>query len=205
MLKIDHLRILFVGSKSPENEDIQASLSNGLHCEVIFDWAETHSDFRHCLTERKYNVILVDKVTAQMHHSDVISRAVLWDIPVIYLLAAPDIVTPLDLIDKGVFACVNRRESDYLLVVVYKAIQVSGIIREKSREVTASGKIELYIHEIIDNLVDAFYVVDQDWHLRYVNNKPCCTGAVAGKSFSARFSGTASPSWSMSRIATKQR
>ena len=171
MLKIDHLSVLFVGSKNPENVEIHKRLSEGLLCPVTFDWAETHSDFRKHLTGRKYQVILADMMTALIHHSDIICRAGLWDIPVIYLLEATDITAPLDLIDKGAFACVPRRELDQLVVVVYKTIQVSGIIRDKLLEVPASSKIELYIHEVIDNLVDAFYVVDPEWRLCYVNNK----------------------------------
>ncbi|SHI00139.1 His Kinase A (phospho-acceptor) domain-containing protein [Sporobacter termitidis DSM 10068] len=122
LLKIDHLRVLILGNRSPDYENIRQHLSDGLHCPVFFDSAAVCTGLDVSAAGREYHVILVDGALPPPGGPDIIGRAAASGIPVVYLVDAFKFDVSIELIDRGVSACIPKDEPDRLAAAVYKML-----------------------------------------------------------------------------------
>lgn len=161
MKKSDNLSILFFGDVSSV-ERIWKRLSDELHCSVQIDSVNLYADFEHFAAVKSYDFIVADYGQTNHVELDILRGAGVSGIPVIFLLETPDIGAALELLDKGAVSCACKDKPDQLVFAIYKARTVSALQRTIYEN-------EHVMREILDNLSDAFYVVDHEWRIQFMN------------------------------------
>jgi PAS domain S-box-containing protein len=160
---------LYLGKARPDNDLIRQSLSDGLHCPVIFDYSVYFSDINQWKAYSKYDLILIDYSVARFQTQDFRICVINTGIPVFFLFDTPDTAAYFELIDEGAENCIVRGDPQ-LIIAVYKTMKNRIILDRNDAESILTDK-EFFTQEILDNLSDAFYVVDRNWCFTYINHK----------------------------------
>ncbi len=168
--KITSLSVLYIGKTRPDSDIIRQRLSDGFHCPVFLDSTSSFSDYIHLKAKKKYDVILTDFSLSYYCTPVFIRSAVTSGIPVIYLYDTPEIPNAQALLDAGASGCISSGDPNRLITVVYEVLSNPRMISD-NHYMTQSGENELFTQEILDNFVDAFYVVDHEWRIKYLNRK----------------------------------
>jgi PAS domain S-box-containing protein len=183
--KIDHLRVLFLGNREPGNENIRQTMSDSLHCPVFFDTAQTNADYEQLVKKTGCDIILADRAQRQFRWLNILGSAASSGIPVVFLMDAAELDDALELIAKGAAGCVPKNDAGQLALAVFTALSGRGA---PGRQGYVTGENAPLMEELLDNLTDAFYVVDRDWKLKYLNRRAekcweCRREEMVGRSF----------------------
>jgi PAS domain S-box-containing protein len=168
---MDNLSVLCLGNKRPDHEIIRQRLSDGLHCSVFFDTAVYFSEYARLTASKKYDVILVDYTPSSFFCTPVFIRSVLTHgIPVICLYDSSETSVCQPLLDEGAAGCIRSNAPSALISAVEETLRFPGVPVFRNKEYTHTENA-LATQEILDNLVDCFYVVDREWRMTYINRK----------------------------------
>jgi PAS domain S-box-containing protein len=208
--KRNELSVLFLGNRRPENEIIRQHLSDGLHCSVFYDTAPYFADYVRFISNKKYDVVIAEFDPSSYFSTPVFIRSVLTSgMRIIYQLDTlrPDIIQAL--MDEGASGFMIGDPAG-LISAVDKALKNRKIpVLKNNGSVRAEN--ELATQEILDNLVDCFYVVDAEWRITYINRRAeSCWGCrredLLGRNFwecFSHFNGTSEKA--MHEIAMSER
>ena len=164
------LNVLFIGNSRPDNEIIQRKLSDGFHCPVFFESAVTFFDYVQITKERTFDVILVHYTISYFCTPVFVRGALTSGMRVIYLYDQPETAAFQALVGEGASGCISMDDPARLISAVSEALN-NPVIPVLEIKGSKSTENELFTQEILDNLVDSFYVVDQEWRLKYINRK----------------------------------
>ena len=209
--EINGLSVLFLGNRRPENEIIRQHLSDGLHCSVFYDTAPYFADYARFITNKKYDVVIAEFDSSSYFSTPVFIRSVLTSgMRIIFQLDAPQPGIIKALKDEGASGYFTISEPAGLISAVNKALKSRGIPAVKNKGAVCAEN-ELATREILDNLVDCFYIVDAEWRITYINRRAeSCWGCrredLLGRNFwecFSHFNGTSEKA--MHEIAMNER
>ncbi len=165
---LSSLRVLFIGYKKPENEFIRQKLSDGLHCSVFFDSAAHFSNYAKLRDAHRYDILLADYSPSYFSAPIFIRSTVMSGTPIIYLFDKYDSDAMSALIAEGAAGCIMKNDTDRLVEAVYEIISnpFSPVFKDHGYY---SNDNSYVADEILENLDDPFYIVDQEWRLKFIN------------------------------------
>ncbi|NLT15859.1 MAG: response regulator [Clostridiales bacterium] len=169
--EITSLSVLFLGKKRPENEIIRQRLTDGLHCSVFSDTAPYFSDYVKSIASKKYDVVLAEYEPSSFFSTPVFIRSVLTSgMGIIYQVGTHETGVIQALINEGASGYFMIDDPAGLLSAADEALKCCRFPSQEYNGPVCSDN-ELATQEILDNLVDCFYVVDAEWHITYINSK----------------------------------